>query len=314
MELRRAIDLFLEGYFSTCQRSDKTIQAYRIDLEQFEAFIGSRKRLASIESEHLEAWASEMKEAGYAAASIRRKFASVKVFLNYWIRKKQLDRSPAWQLRLDLVRERKLPTVLTVEEIRRLFAQAKKELGRMPRKVTGASDRAFLALRNLVILELLFSTGMRVGELTKLMVNDIDLENQSIMIHGKGGRQRMGVLPDSRSCEILQCYLERRSEIISDEEALLLNGAARPLSTQGVASILMRLSNLANIRKRITPHVFRHTVATLLLSGGADIRVVQRLLGHTEISTTQVYAHVTDQFLGDTMIRCHPLCTLLKRR
>ncbi len=158
MRLQKAVTLFLEGYFATCQRSDKTIKAYTLDLDQFCTFQGSRQDLQGVTPEHLEEWAEELKEAKYASTSIRRKFASLKVFFNYWVRKRQVDRSPAWNLRLDLAPQRVLTKALTQGEMEKILEQSRQELQRAKCQGSGSSEE-FLALRNLAIVELLYADG-----------------------------------------------------------------------------------------------------------------------------------------------------------
>ncbi len=254
----------------------------------------------------LESWAAELKADDYASASIRRKFATLKVFFNYWVRRGVLDRSPVWKIRLDLAPEKMLTRVLSVEETRKLLRQAKKELGRFPRKLSTTADSTFLALRNLAIVELLFATGIRIGELAALRLKDFRPEERALTINGKGARQRLAVLPDSQSYRAVATYVEHRRRIAADSNALFLNSFQRPLSTQGAANIVSRLADEAGIRQRVTPHMLRHTVATLLLRNGADIRVVQEFLGHAAISTTQRYTHVSKDHLFSELQEHHP--------
>jgi site-specific recombinase XerD len=167
-------------------------------------------------------------------------------------------------------------------------------------------DRGFLALRNLVALELLFATGMRVGELVSLRLKDWREDDQSFVVQGKGDRQRLAILPDDRSVAAVQAYLPKRRALQVGQDALLLNAAGRPLSTQGVARVLDRFAHQAGVPTHVTPHMIRHTVATLLLRHGADIRVVQEVLGHTSITTTQRYTHVSKEHLMETLRAHHP--------
>ncbi len=314
MLLKTAIERFLEGYFSTCQRSEHTIQAYSIDLKQFRLAIGHRSRLSAITPERLETWAVELRQVGYASASIRRKFATLKVFFNYWVRKKRLETSPLWQIRLDLAKEEMLPQVLTIEEARQLLRHAKRQLGTYPRRLSSSTDATFLALRNLAIVEVLLATGMRVGELTALRISDFQREEGTLMVSGKGARQRLALLPDDRSRRVLDKYAEHRISVSRDSQTLFINVFGDPLSTQGAANAVSRLAEEAGISRRVTPHMLRHTVATLLLENGADIRIVQTVLGHSSILTTQRYTHVTKEHLFSTLQIHHPYRNGLAKR
>ncbi len=309
MRLKTAIASFVTGYFSTCQRSPKTIEAYRLDLHQFAEFAGARVRLKGIGPDALERWAARLRKDGYASTSIRRKFASLKVFFHYWERRGEIERSPAWRLRLDLAPEEKLPSVLSLEESDRLLAQARCEIESSPRRLDGPTDRRFLALRNLAIVELLFATGMRVGELTSLRVDDIDGQKRRFVINGKGSRQRIAMLLDDHSHGAIMAYRKHRVSLAADTDALFINLFGRALSTQGVAYNISRLARAAGIGRRITPHMLRHTIATLLLRQGADIRVVQVFLGHASITTTQRYTHVSRAHMQRTLRACHPNLT-----
>lgn len=306
MRLDKAIGLFLGGYFATCQRSPKTIRAYTVDLEQFAAFLGPRARLDGIRPETLEDWAAELKEARYASASIRRKFASLKVFFNFWVRREVLDRSPTWKIRLDLAPERRLPKTIELEEVRRILRRARAELRPIEDDPVDPSHPAFLALRDLAVVELLFATGIRIGELTTLGLNDYRPEESAFLIQGKGARQRLAFLPDPRSKQTLTTYLAHRRTAPTGTPNLFLTAHATPLKTQGAAHLIRRLARLAGIDRHITPHMFRHTVATLLLNNGADLRVVQEFLGHAAITTTQRYLHISRKTLSSAVAQFHP--------
>jgi integrase/recombinase XerD len=196
MLLRSAIDLFLDGYFSTCERSPKTVAAYTSDLRQFLRGQPARRNLETFTPEQLEDWGLELKRRHLAPASMRRKFAVLRVFFNYWVRKRVLDRSPLWNLRLDFGRQRTLTRTIGADEMRLLLDRARADLGALPAEPNGSLDRAFLALRNWAVLELLFTTGMRVGEAAALRLGDLRLEERSLLVRGKGGRQRLAFLPD----------------------------------------------------------------------------------------------------------------------
>jgi site-specific recombinase XerD len=307
VRLQKAVDLFLEGYFATCQRSDKTIKAYTLDLDQFCTFQGRRRDLQGVTPEHLEEWAEELKEAKYASTSIRRKFASLKVFFNYWVRKRQLERSPAWNLRLDLAPQRVLTKALTQSEMEKILKQARQ--GHREAKGRGeGSPEEYLALRNLTIVEVLYATAMRVGELVTLKLDDFREEESAFVINGKGGRQRLAFLPDRESKELCRIYFaRRRSHATSiNLSTIFTDTHGRPVATQTISRWLSLLAREGRIGRPVTPHMIRHTAATLLLRNGADLRVVQEYLGHSSITTTQRYTHVSKEHLQGAVAKFHP--------
>ncbi len=306
MQIDQAVESFLAGYFSTCQRSPKTQSAYSIDLFQFKAHIGPATLLEMIESEALEQWAKILTADGYAPVSVRRKFAALKVFFSYWVRKGSLSASPLWRIRLDLSTEHRLPRALSSTEAEQLLDRAWRNVQQLPPKDAKPNDRRFLAFRNATAIEILFATGIRVGELVSLSMQDWNEADCAFLIKGKGARQRMAVLPDILSTGTIKTYLSHRSAMNLSHDAVLVNASGSRLSTQGVARALAKLARNAEIGKKVTPHMLRHTVATLLLRHGADIRVVQEVLGHASISMTERYTHVSKEHLRSTLKAHHP--------
>jgi site-specific recombinase XerD len=167
-------------------------------------------------------------------------------------------------------------------------------------------DPGFLAVRNVAILEILFATGIRVGELASLKCQDWREDEAAFLVMGKGLRQRLALLPDERSQRALRTYLQHRSLMSLGHDALLVNAAGRRLSSQGVARVITIAAKDSEIKGRVTPHMIRHTVATLLLRCGADIRVVQEVLGHASIATTQRYTYVSKEHLISALKSLHP--------
>jgi len=304
MTLSDAIETFLQGYFSTCRRSPKTHAAYKIDLKQMGDFLKTVE-LSAVTAEALEQWAMELRAKKYSSASIRRKFATAKVFFAYWVRKGDVAHSPLWRIRLDLGRERILPRSLTPGDAKALIEAAWKDTGNAE-GVGRPSDPKFLRVRNTAAIEVLFATGMRVGELVRLNLVDWNEQDGSFLINGKGSRQRMGFLPDERSLSAVNAYVTVRRTVKSSSDALFLNATSKRISTQGIARILAEMATSAGIAIAVTPHMIRHTVATLLLRFGTDIRVVQEVLGHASIATTQRYTHVSKEHMLSTLRARHP--------
>jgi integrase/recombinase XerD len=305
MKFPDAVTDFLAGYFSTCRRSTKTQAAYRIDLAQLQAHVGNVE-LESVEADCMERWAAELQAQKYASVSIRRKFASARILFGYWVRKKVIERSPLWKIRLDLGRERVLPRNLASADAKLLIEQVWRRVASADERIENPGDPRFLRIRDLAAIEILFATGMRVGELVSLRLRDWRDDEGTFIVSGKGSRQRLALLPDERSTRAVRMYLSHRQAMDRTHDALLLNASGERISTQGIARVITKTAEAAGMTIRVTPHMLRHTVATLLLRNGADIRVVQEVLGHASIATTQRYTHISKDHLFDTLRSRHP--------
>jgi len=306
MRLERAVEKFLRGYFATRDLSEKTYKAYAGDLAQLVEYFGGRKKLKSFDADAVEEYAAHLKGRGYAPASMQRKMVSVRVFFQYWVRQEAIPQSPLWHVRLSFGRAPQLPKTLTEGEVRRLLTQARRSLEETPAHEPGALDAGYLALRNLALVDLLFATGIRVGEAAALRTDSFSLEERTVRVWGKGARPRLAYLVEERSLELQEKHRDTRLRIPSETSALFLNVQGNALSTQGMAYVLGKLCRGAGIEKKVTPHMLRHTVATLLLRNGVDLRVVQEFLGHASITSTQRYTHVSYQQLLKAISGCHP--------
>lgn len=316
MQLTQAIEEFLNGHFSTHDRSKKTRCAYRLDLEQFAAFVGQQFTLEQLSGVLIEHWAADLRGRGYSPASMRRKIVVLKVFCSYWVRRGVLSESPFWRVRLSLGRVEQLPRSLTEREIKTLLIQAgrvnvpheipRKGPALAKRRELSGSFRNYRDLRNLALLDLLFATGMRVGEASALDIDDFNDVESVFRIKGKGGRHRLAFIVDKETIRIQRNHLELRALFESGSKALFINATRERLSTQGIANVITAFRREAGLERNITPHMLRHTVATLLLRNGVDIRVVQEFLGHASIATTQRYTHVAKDHLIGVLRKHHP--------
>ena len=310
MRLGRAIGQFLSGYFATRDRSENTEKAYACDLEQFERFAGGDRAVEALDPDLIESWAGELKRREYAPTSIQRKMVSLRVFCHYWLRKGLLDESPFWRVKLSFGRVQQLPRTLTEDEIRKLIQEARRSYEELATEGAGQNGYitpAFLALRNHAFLDLLFATGIRVGEAAALNLDSFVEDGTTLKVQGKGRRPRLAFLVVRETVDLQAAYREARQAIRVDTRALFLNAFGSPLSTQGMANILTKLRHRAALDRHVTPHMIRHTIATLLLRNGADIRVVQEFLGHASIATTQRYTHISKQHLFSVLQRSHPM-------
>jgi integrase/recombinase XerD len=318
MQLNQASSEFLRGYFSTHERGKKTEAAYRSDLAQFRSFASEELFLSALDGAIIEHWAAHLRQEDYAPASIRRKMVVLKVFCSYWVRKGDLKESPFWRVKLSIGRVEQLPRALTEREMRALLRRAwlnysttseardrPEDTLQLPVKWT-ASSSDYRVLRDLALVDLLFATGIRVGEASALDVRDYFMRDAVFRVQGKGGRDRLAFIVDQETVRIQRAHLEARSSIKTESPSLFINASGQRLSTQGITNVIARLQREARIKRHVTPHMLRHTVATLLLRNGLDIRVVQEFLGHASIATTQRYTHVTKEHMVRELRKRHP--------
>jgi len=292
-----AIERFLRFMAAERGASSLTIKSYREDLRQLEEFLRSAgcRTPGEASSVILRRFAAGLHAAGYAASSVARKLASTRSFYAFGQREGWVPANPAKPLRSPK-RSRKLPKFLTGEEIGRLLTAPK------PGRAGGLRDRA--------ILELMYSSGVRVRELVNLDDADLDIRGGTIRVRGKGRRERLGMV-GSHAQAALQAWLAARPR----PAIAPARGALRPLftnrfggrlSVRGVARLLEKHLAVAGLSRRASPHTLRHSFATHLLDAGADIRSVQELLGHKSLVTTQIYTHVTTTRLLDAFDKAHP--------
>lgn len=316
MHLSQACVKFLSGYFSTNERTKKTKAAYFSDLNQFTAFAGKDLPLKSLGGVLIERWCAHLRQQKYSPTSIRRKMVVLRVFCSYWVRRGSLRESPFWRVKLSYGRVEHLPRALSAREMRKLLSQARRKNALAADFINSegatrlgslrASSSEYRCLRNLALVDLLFATGLRVGEVSSLNVQDFFARESTFRVKGKGGRDRLAVVVDEETVRVQRMYLEARLRITTRSPALFLNSSAGRLTTQGIANVIARLREEAGIERHVTPHMLRHTVATLLLRNGVDIRIVQEFLGHASIATTQRYTHVTKEHLVSVLRKRHP--------
>lgn len=269
--------------------SMNTVAAYRRDLGQYFAFLDDDDTESSAE-----AFVSHLRGAGMASSTVARKLAAVRGYHRFLVVEGHSDHDPTVLIDAPK-RGRSLPKALTVDEVLGLLETPDRD------DPLGARDRA--------LLEFLYGTGARVSEAVVLDVLDVDLERHSAMVTGKGDRQRIVPLGDY-AADAIEWYLPHRMELRRgqrDPGRLFLNARGRPLTRQGVWDIVKRQGKRAGIpAQRLSPHVLRHSAATHMVEGGADLRTVQEILGHASISTTQVYTHVSPQHLLEVYVTAHP--------
>ena len=273
--------------------SPNTLEAYRLDLEHAADWMGGVGITTwdRLDRARLRAWVAWMHDEGYAPASISRKVSALRSLYRYLSREGRVEKNPLTHLP-PAKRARTLPNVLTVDEVERLVAAP-------------AGDNP-LVLRDRALLEVMYATGLRVSELLSLTLDGIDWTRNSIMIRGKGNKERV-VLLGALATDALERYVHEARPALDREKSdqLFLSNLGRPLSVRRFHDILAAYLKQAGIERHITPHALRHSFATHMLEGGADLRVVQELLGHSSVSTTQVYTHVSDAHLREIYMKAH---------
>jgi len=276
--------------------SGYTVRNYRADLLGFFSFLSEQgiSSLNEVDKNMLRDYLWRLMRDGFARSSIARKLSAVRSFYRYLQREDLVDVSPVANISSPKL-DRRLPSFLTQEEIVRIIEAPD------VRTPAGQRDRA--------LLELLYAAGMRVSELVSLDLDRINLETREIRVWGKGSKERM-VLMGEPAARALTAYLERgRSELLGERgtSAVFLNRCGGRLTVRSVQSIVQEYANGVGVDKKVHPHMLRHTFATHLLDGGADLRVVQELLGHASLSSTQIYTHVSKIQAKKVYMAAHPL-------
>lgn len=297
MNVQQAIAEFLQHGQTVRNLSDRTLRAYQSDLSQFHHHV-TNANMVDITPEHLEVYLDKLGTGPYRDTSIRRKVAALKVFFRYLEEQGVVSESPARTLKIKRPVESRVPTVLSSREIRALLAAPKEQitdLASMRDQSAGGRNRYFCAVRDNLILELLFSTGIRIGELVALNVSDVDLEKGQIHITGRATRGRAVTLAAEPLVGALMQYLELRAERTLDTDALFVGRSGTRLTIYSIENIFKKHVRLAEIKRHITPHSLRHTMAAMLVSNGTDIHEIQEILGHASILSTQVYTKLPIQ-------------------
>jgi len=280
--------------------SPHTLESYLNDISQFEEFLresghaGESSKIDSIDRLAIRSYLGFLYDKKFSASTMRRKLSTLSSFFRFLCREGYLQNNVVKSVPTPKM-ENKLPSFLSVDEMFRLIDLPEGE--------------EFLAVRDRAMLELFYSTGVRISELVSLKMGDIDRTTQMVKVLGKGGKERL--LPFGKKCvEALGEYEKVRSDkIIStkeNSEYLFLNHRGKGITTRGVRKIIGKYVTTGNFPGKVSPHSIRHSFATHLLEGGADLRSIQELLGHASLSTTQKYTHLTIDKLVETYDQAHP--------
>ena len=277
--------------------ADNSLLSYKRDLVKYHLFIQNRQRLddiTKVTQRNLRAYVRYLNAENISANSIKRALSCIRTYHKFLVSEGKMDHNPALQIDTPRV-ARKLPSVLTVEEIDKI-------LHFIPKK-------APMAMRDLAIFEMMYSCGLRVTELCNFKVSNILWDSEMIRIDGKGDRQRfVPIGPIARTN--LKNYINKERPALSQKNPniaeLFLSRNGRKLTRMMIWILLKKWANTAEITKKISPHTLRHSFATHLLEGGADLRSVQEMLGHADISTTQIYTHLDKEHLKEEHRTFHP--------
>jgi len=302
LHLNKYIELYAFFLKNEKNYSNYTIISYRNDLIQFFNYLKLYRLLKDDKIEYVDRsvmrkYIVYLKKSDYSARSISRKISTVRSFFKFCLREGIIKVNPTINLITPKI-DKKLPYFLYLQEVNKLIET--------PLKNT------IFGIRDSAILELLYGTGIRVGELVNLNICNIDLYEKTIIVFGKGSKER--ILPlGNPSIRAIKEYLSSRNLFKknifvnkNDLEALFLNRLGGRLTTRSIRRIIIKYMKMAGLKKKISPHVLRHSFATHLLGGGADLRSVQELLGHKSLSTTQIYTHITKERLNTIYKKSHP--------
>lgn len=285
LKFERYIDQFLNYLEVERNYSSHTLVNYRKDLLDFSQFV--KKPIDKIDYFTFRKFLAHLNASGFTKKTVARKISTLKSFFKFLMREKLIHTNPALSMTYPK-QDKNLPKFLSEKEVKNF-------LDNLP-------DKGVLDLRNKAILEMLYASGIRISELIGLNTNDVDIISDMIKVKGKGKKER--IVPLGRSAgESLRKYLDKRN---SSSSALFLNRFGKRISAVGVRKAINKCAKKLALKEKISPHVFRHSFATHLLNRGADLRSVQELLGHSDISTTQIYTHLTIDNLKKVYNKAHP--------
>lgn len=296
------LSYYVSEYLEYCEcrkRLDaKTLKAYRIDLGQYDEF--ARVFPEALSRDAVDKYITTLHRK-YKPKSVKRKIASLKAFFHYMEYKELIDENPFVKLDIRFREAKLLPKTIPFHSIQLFLNTIYRQ-----HELSESEYQLRCCTRDIAVVELLFATGMRISELCSLKPSDIDLESRSVLIYGKGAKERILQIGNSEVLSALRNYYELFGEDIEACGYFFVNRLHQKLSDQSVRFMINRYAKLAGIEQHITPHMFRHSFATLLLEQDVDIRYIQRMLGHSSISTTEIYTHVSSVKQKDILFNKHP--------
>ena len=293
---------YITQYLEHCQyrkRLDpKTLKAYQIDLKQYISSCPSLKNALSKEA--VDRYITDLHKQ-YKPKTVKRKIASLKAFFHYLEYQELIKENPFNKLDTRFREEKLLPKTIPFHSIQKFLSVLYEQ-----KSLAESEYQLHCCIRDIAVIELLFATGMRISELCSLKPESIDLESGNILIYGKGAKERIIQIGNPEVISALLLYQEYFKDDIAACGYFFVNKRKNKLSDQSVRFMIKRYAEVAGITQHITPHMFRHSFATLLLEQDVDIRYIQQMLGHSSISTTEIYTHVSNKKQKDILVNKHP--------
>ncbi|MBE6139693.1 MAG: tyrosine recombinase XerC [Firmicutes bacterium] len=292
--MRNLILKFIDELKYEKNYSELTINGYLSDLDMFLEYLNENniKNYNDVEYQDIRLYINYLYEQKYNNKTISRHISAVRSFFKYLKSNNYIKNNPSLLISNPKL-EKRLPKYLNFDEVERLLSSF--------------DNNSFMGIRNSLILEILYSTGIRVSEITNIKLNDISLSNKSIMVTGKGNKQRI-VYFGSKCLNLLDSYIKKSYPILNENgsDYLILSKTGKKINEREIRKVVDEAAIIAGIKIKISPHVLRHTFATHMLNEGADLRSVQELLGHENLSTTQVYTHLSNEKIRNVYLNAHP--------
>nr|VFK12277.1 MAG: integrase/recombinase XerD [Candidatus Kentron sp. LPFa] len=312
MKISNACQDYLDFCRHHKQLSDHSLRAYSIDLGEFQRFTGLSLPITDCDKHLLRGYTRHLfTECALKETSVKRRIACLKALFRWLETEELLEINPFHKAAIKIKLPSRLPRSLGKDEIRKLLHAPLPGLGFDKREdchdeallAAARSHEGHLQFTTLASVELLIATGIRVGELVRIELEELNLEEGTIYIHGKGDRERVVFLPDQLLVRLLRDYLSHRMSLSPNHSQILVNTRGGPATSQFIRQLVTRSGENAKLTRHITPHMLRHTCATHLLDAGVDMRYVQKLLGHQSITTTEIYTHVDKSKLKELVRR-----------
>lgn len=297
MTLNELVEEFLLYLSAVRNVSENTVAGYRNDLTQLQVMLTPDLDVKSVTKENLLLCIGELSRQKRAAASINRFISAFRTLFSYARKFEYIEKDPAIEIKT-VKQPKKVPNYMTQAEVHQLCNQP-------------AENELLWQKRDMAVLAMLYSSGCRISELRNLKLSDFTDGGRAAIVTGKGNKQRKVYFAD-KARECLSEYLKDRERVLAENnvaekpDQLFISQKGKPISVNGLRYIITRYSGVEGTNHHINPHAFRHTFATTLLSNGADVRLVQEMLGHSSISTTQRYTHITTEKLIETYNKAHP--------